>query len=297
MGTLARQLAAAAPGHCHGAGARSFDPPQQREEVNPMKRLLLALKAFMMCCAMGGAAAADIPLGPGDVVKVSVYGSPDMTTEARVSDSGIITFPLVGQVSVGGMAPADAEKKIARALEQGGFVKKPQVNLLVTSIQSQQVSVLGQVNRPGRYPLEAKRTLTDLLAAAGGISPEGGDIVSLIRKRKGNTTREEIDVVQMMKNGDTSKNYELAAGDVLFVERAPRFYIYGEVQRPGPVRLERQMTVTQALSAGGGLSLRGTERGIVIKRRDAQGNEQIVPVKKTDFVQADDVVYVKESWF
>ena len=262
-----------------------------------MKRLIQALMAFVMCGAMGGAWAADIPLGPGDVVKISVYGSPDMTTEARISDSGNITFPLIGQVNVGGMAPGDAEKKIARALESGNFVKKPQVNLLVTIIQSQQVSVLGQVNRPGRYPLEAKRTLTDLLAAAGGVSQDGGDIVTLVRKRNGKTTREEIDLINMMKNGDTSKNVELAAGDVLYVERAPRFYIYGEVQRPGAVRLERQMTVMQALSAGGGLSLRGTERGLVIKRRDAQGNEQVVPVKKTDFVQADDVVYVKESWF
>jgi polysaccharide export outer membrane protein len=182
-------------------------------------------------------------------------------------------------------------------LEGGGYLKHPQVNLIVTALQSQTVSVLGQVNRPGRYPVEGKRSLMDMLALAGGIATEGGDKVSLIRTRGGKTTRSEIDVVQMMRAGEMNEDFQVSGTDVVFVERAPKFYIYGEVQRPGAFRLERAMTVTQALSAGGGLSLRGTERGLLIKRRDAQGQLHTIRAKSDDMVQVDDVLYVKESWF
>lgn len=262
-----------------------------------MKRLVQALLSLMMSFAAGGALAADLPLGAGDVMKVSVYGSPDLTLETRVSEGGNISFPLIGQVAVGGLSTQAAERKIAQALESGGFVKKPQVNIIVTQVQSSTISVLGQVNRPGRYPVEGRRSLMDMVAMAGGIATDGGDKVSLIRKRDGKTTREEIDLVQMMRAGELNENYTLSGGDVVFVERAPKFYIYGEVQRPGAVRLERAMTVTQALSAGGGLSLRGTERGLVIKRKDAQGQLQTIKAKADDLIQVDDVVYVKESWF
>jgi polysaccharide export outer membrane protein len=101
----------------------------------------------------------------------------------------------------------------------------------------------------------------------------------------------------MMRGGDLTRDLELAGNDVLFVERAPRFYIYGEVQRAGPFKLERGMTVLQALSTGGGLTARGTERGIRIKRRDASGKLQVLDAKHDDLVQVDDVVYVKESLF
>jgi polysaccharide export outer membrane protein len=262
-----------------------------------MKRLTNWLAAFFLWTLLGGAYAADAVLGPGDVLKVSVYGNPDLTTETRVSDTGTITFPLLGAVGIGGLSTTAAEKKLSGLLENGGFLRKAQVNILVTQIQNQQVSVLGQVTRPGRYPIEGKRSVLDMLAMAGGIAADGGDTVSLIRKRDGTTTKDVIDIIGMVRTGELSKDFELAANDVLYVERAPRFYIYGEVQRPGPVRLERGMTVLQALSAGGGLTPRGTERGMVIKRRDANGKQQVLDVKQDDLVQIDDVVYVKESLF
>jgi polysaccharide export outer membrane protein len=93
------------------------------------------------------------------------------------------------------------------------------------------------------------------------------------------------------------QNIELTGSDVVYVDRAARFYIYGEVQRPGQFRLERGMTVLQALSVGGGLTLRGTERNIRIKRRDAGGNLQVLTAKHDDLIQVDDVVFVQESLF
>jgi polysaccharide export outer membrane protein len=262
-----------------------------------MKRLINWLAAFLLMTTLGGAQAADAVLGPGDVLKISVYNNPDLTTETRVSDAGTITFPLLGTVEIGGLSAVGAEKKLGSLLESGGFLRKAQVNILITQIQNQQVSVLGQVLRPGRYPVEGKRSVLDLLAMAGGIAPDGGDTVALIRKHDGKTTKTVVDIIGMVRTGELGNDVELNANDVLYVERAPRFYIYGEVQRPGPVRLERAMTVLQALSAGGGLTPRGTERGMVIKRRDANGKQQVLDVKQDDLVQSDDVVYVKESLF
>lgn len=262
-----------------------------------MKLFMRWMAALALAATVGAAGAADVVLGPSDVVKVTVFNNPDLTVETRVNESGTLTFPLIGQVPVAGLSAAAAEKKIADLLDSGGFVRKPQVNLLVTVMASQQVSVLGQVNRPGRYPLDGRRTVLDLLAQAGGIGADGGDTVSLIRKRDGKTTKDVIDVVGMVRSGELERDLELGANDVLYVERAPRVYIYGEVQRPGPFRLERNMTLVQALSAGGGLTARGTERGVVIKRRDASGKLENVKAKHDDLLRDDDVVYVSESLF
>lgn len=262
-----------------------------------MKRLVHWMIAATLSLAAGLAGAADILLGPGDVVKASVYGSPDLAVETRVSESGTLTFPLLGEVQVGGLSTQQAEKKIGGLLEKGGYLKKAQVNLLITTLASQQVSVLGQVNRPGRYPVDGKRKVLDLLALAGGIGNEGGDMVTLVRTRDGQTTRETIDVVDMVRKGELNRDYEVNGGDIIFVERAPRAYITGEVQRPGPFRIERAMTVQQAISAGGGLSLRGTQRGLQVTRKDATGAAKTIDVKASDVLQPDDVVIVKESWF
>lgn len=262
-----------------------------------MKRLLMWCMATLLALSAGFASAADVQLGAGDVLKISVYGNPDLALETRVSEAGEITFPLVGNVVLGGLSVSAAEKKLGGLLESGGFLRKAQVNIIVTQLQSQQVSVLGQVNRPGRYPIEGKRSLMDMLAMAGGVSQDGGDAVSLIRKRNGKTTREIIDIVDMVRSADLNRDLDVAGNDVIFVERAPRFYIYGEVQRPGAFRLERSMTVLQALSVGGGLTQRGTERGIRIKRRNEAGKLEIINAKHDDLLQVDDMVYVQESLF
>jgi polysaccharide export outer membrane protein len=261
-----------------------------------MKRLVQWVAALLLVLP-ALAPAAEVPLGAGDVVRVSVYGNPDLSLETRVSEAGAITFPLVGQVAVGGLTVASAEKKIGGLLESGGFLKKAQVNIIVSMLASQQVSVLGQVNRPGRYPVDGKRSVLDMLALAGGISADGGDTVSLVRTRNGKTSRDTVDVVQMVRSGTLDANLDVAGGDMVFVERAPRFYIVGEVQRPGAFRVERQMTVLQALSAGGGLTPRGSDNGLRITRKDASGKPVTFEVRHSDLVQVDDVITVRESWF
>lgn len=242
--------------------------------------------------------AAIVQLGSGDTVKISVYNNPDLSLETKISEGGEIRFPFIGNVLIGGMSPSAAEKKIADLLQSGGFLRKADVNLLVTTRQSGLVSVLGQVNRPGRYLIEGRLEVMDLLALAGGLSADGGESVLLFRTRDGKTNKERIDIGDRVLTGKVGHtDFELAGNDIVYVERAPRFYIYGEVQHPGGYRLERSMTVLQALAVGGGLTPRGTERGMRIKRRDTEGVQQIIRVKPDDVVLVDDVVYIEESLF
>ena len=108
--------------------------------------------ALLVVLSLNGAWAEDVSLGSGDQLKITVYNNPDLTLETKVSENGNITFPLIGTVALEGLSTSGAEKKIADLLKQGGFVRSPEVNILVVTVQSQQVSILGQVNKPGRYP-------------------------------------------------------------------------------------------------------------------------------------------------
>ncbi len=267
--------------------------------MNKAKLLILIFTLFWLSC-IGNAIAGETKknvLGPGDVIKIFVYGHPDLTTEVKISETGNITFPLLGEIFVDGLAPSSAERKIANLLESRDIIRRPQVNILTASLQSQMVSVLGFVRNQGRYPIEGRRSLTDILAMAGGIIPEGGEVVTLIRSDGNTYSKEVIDVIEMIRSNDLSRNLTVRSDDLIYVERAPRFYIYGEVQRAGAYRLERNMTVIQALSVGGGLTQRGTERGLRIQRRDTQGNLQILTANPSDLIQPDDVIYIKESLF
>lgn len=317
-------------------------------------------------------------LDPGDLIRITVFNNPDLTLETRVPESGAITYPLIGDVQIGGITPSSAEKKIASALEKGGYIKKPQVNILVVEFQSKLVSILGGVLKPGRYPINRETTLSDLLALAGGITSEGSDLITITDKkggrvdydlsrllngqsaaqtvrirggetvfvnsrnvtvmgqvsrpgkysivsgvrtvadflsmaggissggsdtitittiRSGKTNRIEVDVDSLFRTGDANSTMELQSGDSIYVPQAPMVYIYGEVQRPGSFKIQRNMTVMQVVSQGGGLTPRGTERGIKINRRNVKGEIETVSPKLTDLVKPDDVVYVQESLF
>lgn len=262
-----------------------------------MARILLLSFILFGLSLPAIAARQDYQLSPGDVVKITVYDHPDLLTEARLDETGRISFPLLGDIKLGGNDARQAEERIARDLEAGGFVKNPQINLIVLQFRGQQVNVIGQVNRPGRYPIEHASTVADMLANASGISASGADQIVLIRRKNGKDERQTIDTLELFYDGKLAKDVEVAGGDVIYVPRYPQIYIYGEVQRPGVFRLERNMTVVQALSVGGGLTQRGTQRGIRVLRRAPDGQVQSMEVELSDPIKPDDVIYVKESLF
>jgi len=237
-------------------------------------------------------------LGAGDTVKITVYNNPDLATETEIAQSGTISFPLIGDVKLAGLSTREAERTISERLGNGGFVPKAHVNLLVTQYRSQQVSVLGEVAKPGRYPISQAANVTDLLAAAGGITPKGSTTVTVVRRdQNGSSQRYRVDVKSLFGAGDVSKNFKLAADDIVYVAPMPLFYIYGEVRQPGAYPLTSDMTVQQALSVGGGLTLRGTDRGIHVDRQVEDGTVKRYRARLTDKLQPNDVVSVPESWF
>ena len=237
-------------------------------------------------------------LGTGDSVRITVFRNPDLTTEARINERGTILFPMIGEVRATGRTPSQLSQEIADKLRRGGFVVNPEVTTSVAQINSRQVSVLGNVTRPGRYPLDSTTArVTDLIAAAGGIAATGSDQITLVTLRNGQPSKQEIDLGAMIRMGDLSKNVELQPGDTIYVGRAPQVYIYGEVQRGGAYRVEKDMTVMQAIALGGGITPRGTTRGLEIHRRNGDGQVHRINARLTDTVQVDDVIYVKESLF
>lgn len=270
--------------------------------ISVMRQTIKALLLALFLAALGNVCAqekpVDLRLGPGDAIRIVVFQNPDLTLETRVSESGTITYPLIGAVEIGGLSIGAAEQKIVAGLKEGGFVLQPQVNIALVQVRGNQVSVLGQVGRPGRFPLETANTkLTELLATAGGIAPGGADTLILTGIREGKPLRLEIDVPAMLLKGDPQRDITVQGGDIIYVHRAPQFYIDGEVQRPGSYRLERDMTVRHALAQSGGISLRGTKRGLSIHRRDAAGRIVVVEPGQDDAVQPDDIIHVREALF
>ena len=234
-------------------------------------------------------------LGQGDMVRITVFRNPDLTTEARISERGTILFPMIGEIAVAGLTPSQAGSRIADKLRSGRYVVNPEVNVSLAQVNSRQVSVLGAVNKPGRYPLDSQNVrLSDLLATAGGVAPVGSDLVTIVSS---SGTKSDVDLESMFRNGDLSRNVELSPGDTIYVHKAPMVYVYGEVQKGGAYRLEPGMTVMQAIALGGGITQRGTDRGIKITRRDGSGHARRIDGDLTDRVQPDDVVYVRESLF
>lgn len=270
-----------------------------------MMRSLLRLLACLAVLAGLGVANAqqrppvtDYVLGAGDVIKITVFQSPELTLDTRIPETGVVSYPLLGQVTLGGLTVSAAEKRIADGLLAGRFVKQPQVSILVTSQRGSQATVLGYAVRQGRYPLEVSNTkLSDMIAAAGGVSPEGSETLTVVGTRNGQPFRKQVDLRNLFRGGNPADDIVIQHNDVIYIERMPQIYVYGEVQRPGVLRLERGMTVLQALAASGGLTLRGTQRGIKLHRRGSDGTMQELAPGLQDTLQQDDVIYVRESLF
>ncbi len=240
----------------------------------------------------------DYRLGAGDALRIQVFQSPDLSIEARISESGVISYPLIGVVKVAGLSPGDLERHLAQRLRDGKFLQNPQVTVNVTTFRSQQVSVLGSVVRPGRYPIETTGTrLSEMLSLAGGLSPTGAEEVVVVTQRDGRTVRLEVDLARMFAVGDLERDVVMQAGDVIYVGRAPQYYIYGQVQRPGMYGVDRGLTLAQALAKGGGLTLRGTDRGIRLQRRGSDGQVKTLEVPLDAPVLPDDLIFVRESIF
>lgn len=244
------------------------------------------------------AQSSDYTLTPGDTIRVQVFQNPDLSLETRINETGTVSYPLIGLVRLGGLSVGAAEQRIAQALKSGGFLQNPQVTVLLMQARGSQVSVLGQVNRPGRFVLESANTrLSDMLANAGGATSAGDDVAIVTGTRGGKPFRRLIDVPSLFLQEQSADDIALQGGDVIYVHRAPSFYIYGEANRPGAFRIERAMTVMQALALAGGPTARGSQDRLVLHRRQTDGSVQEIRPSLAEAVQPNDVIYVRQSIF
>lgn len=239
-----------------------------------------------------------ITLGSGDSVQFEVYGQPDMTSTMYVGEDGTLNVPLAGAIKVGGLTPVEAARRVEKALKDGGFLNDPHVTLTVTQSRSQRVSVLGEVHQPGRYVIDTGTTVFDLLAQAGGTTDNAASTLYILRPDAGGQVkRYPINIKDFGARATDSPVLTLKSGDSVFVPRAEEFYIYGEVAKPDRYPIEPGETVTQAIAQAGGITVRGSERRVDIKRNGPDGKPTERHAQPDELVQPDDVIHVKESIF
>ena len=237
-------------------------------------------------------------LGAGDQITLEVFGQPDMNGTLYVGNDGTISVPLAGPVQVGGLTPVTAAKRVEKALAAGQFLVAPHVTIALLVGKSQRVSVLGEVHAPGRYVIDPNTSIFDLLAQAGGTTQDSADVVYILRHdSQGQTNSFPIDLKALGDRSSPESARDLRSGDEIMVPRAEQFYIYGEVASPNKYRVERGMTVVEAIARAGGVTPRGSERRVDIKRMNKDGQYTVQHAKSSDLVQPNDVIRVKESIF
>jgi polysaccharide export outer membrane protein len=236
-------------------------------------------------------------LGPGDSVSIQVFGQPD-ATNVYVGDDGTISVPLAGHIQVAGISPVEAAGRVAKALKSGGYFVDPHVTIIVTQSRSQLVSVVGEVQSPGRYPINPGTTIVDLLAQAGGMKETASDVGYVLRSDgNGHISRYPVNLSGLTDIKDVLPTATLLGGDSLVVPRAEQYFVVGAVTTPGTYRIEPGITVIQGIARAGGINERGSERRIQLKRLGKDGQYQVLQVKPGDPIQADDIIRVKESIF
>ena len=264
--------------------------------------ILPAPPGSLSTLALPSSTVTNTRVGSGDVLRVTVFGQPDLSAEVGVNDKGVLTLPLIGSIEVTGLTSSEISLQVAQALRKGQYLLNPEVSVEVIQLRSQIVSVLGEVSRPGRYPIPGHLSVLELLATAGGLTPLADESVMLLR-RKSDNGAVESDVRIPIRLGDTKAtersplDIELINGDVVYVNKKKLFYIHGEVNRPGSYTMEQDMNVMRAISLGGGMNQRASQRRIYINRVMSDQSMQEIKAKLSDPVLPGDVVYVNESLF
>lgn len=237
------------------------------------------------------------PIGPGDLISINVYGQPDLTGTQTIAADGTIHVALVDKpLKVAGLSPAEAASLIAGALEDSKILLHPSVIIKVEKSVNDFVSVLGEVHKPDRYPIDTGTTLFDVLSLAGGLTENASDVVCVSRRQEDGTLQ-QMPVALSSIEYDRTSSVRLRAGDSIFVEPLPHFFILGEVKAPHEYPLTSGMTVGEALSAAGGITDRGSMHRIVIHRPTGPKEYQTLHVKLSDPVEPNDLIIVRESIF
>ena len=237
----------------------------------------------------------NIKLGIGDLIEISVFGVPDLSTKARIGGSGDVYLPLIDYVHVAELTVDEAQELIQKRLEDGGFVRGPHVSIFVNESASQAITMVGEINRPGAYPAIGERRLFDLISAAGGLTERAGRIVTIEHHRDPGK-KVELQLSSHDLAEDTQNNVDIYPGDLIIVSRAGIVYVVGDVQRPAGflVSEDNALTVLKALAlAGGGTKTSALNRTRIL-RQTPNGVQQIpIRLRKILYAKAPDVALLK----
>jgi len=253
---------------------------------------------------------ADYKVGPKDLLEISVFGLDELNKTVRVSEDGMITLPLLGEVEVEGLTKGELEKKLSQLLEEK-YLQNPQLTVFIREYQSKRVSVLGAVETPGTYELLGRQTLLQIISKAGGLTQDAGKEIIVIRQQEdGTSTSLKISIEDLILKGDASLNIPLQFDDIINIpiDKVVYVYVFGQVRNPGALNVKKSNipTLLQAIAQAGGFSERASKGGVLIKRIDKDGEEiqikvnvkEIIKGKKKDIqLEEDDVVYVPETIF
>lgn len=235
----------------------------------------------------------NLKLGVGDLIEISVYGVPDLSTKVRISGSGDVYLPLIDYVHVAALTTDEAQELIQKRLEDGGFVRGPHVSIFVDESASQAITLVGEVVRPGAYPAIGERRLFDLISAAGGLTDKAGRNVTI--EHQGSPGQKvELQLSANMAE-DTQDNVDVFPGDTIIVSRAGIVYVVGDVNRPSGFRIEdNTLTVLKALALVGGGTRTSALSKTRILREGPNGTQEIpVNLKKILYAKAPDMALVK----
>ena len=244
------------------------------------------------------------PIAAGDFLDVSEYHTPEFHSAVRVSAAGTVILPMIGEVSVVGLDEQTAARAIESTLVAKGILLHPLVSVLVTTYAGQDVSVLGEVTRPGVYSYTYHHRLLDLISAASGLSPNAGRLVNIFHQGDAKTAHP---VVLDPSGTDTTSDHnpELSPGDTVQVSRAGLVYVVGDVIRPGGFAVDpvQGLTVVQALSLAWGASQNANAEAVLIReqkggrtmitlnlKRMLRGRDPDVPVQDRDILYVPDSV-------
>jgi polysaccharide export outer membrane protein len=245
----------------------------------------------------------DYVVGAQDVLKITVFDEPSLTGTYRVDPDGSFQYPMLGRIDARGKRVRDIERLLTAQLEDG-YIKRAQVVVDVDEFRSRNIFVVGEVRSPGKYPITGQMSLIEALAAAGSTTPSAGSEVLVLHSRntvaaqivlpdatdEANVQRINLTDLQL---GRLDENVALTEGDTVFVPKAERFFITGQVKNPGAYTYERGLSVLQAISLAGGLTDKGSNRRLkVIRSLNGKKTEQGIDLY--DAIQPGDTLVIPQ---
>ena len=257
---------------------------------------LFVFALILLSGILPAANASEYIVGEGDVLIVSVYENPDLSTKVRVAANNTIRVPLLGEIDIKGLTVSKVSSKI-ESLFADGYLVNPQVDVFIEEHRSKKAIILGQIISPGQYELRGKITFLEFVSKAGGLKTDAGNVATIKRKSEGENKQITIDLDLLIKTGDTSLNIPVQDGDTIYISKARMYYVSGEVEKPDSYKYESDLTVIKAITKAGGFSDIAAKSKVKIIREIDGKEHTLERVAMDQPILPDDIIVVPESFF